>query len=415
MEEQLREFVLDSLGANMEKMNELVNFTTEKLAERDETLEDMGSGERNHEEDEEGHNDDGNSTDRQVAMENHKMRSGDPTTQRTRKCEPKEEAKPIEKKPLKVNSMVFILKKRNGGEGLIFVDINIACQKRSALVDTRASDLFISKKVTEKPGLSIKKSNRKIKTVNFEEALIVGVVRNVELQIGEWKDNGDFETVLYPWADQIHIVTGPLSNIIMAVHQDMKVGTKVLLSIQLVEDASYGRNINSIKRNATKSLSKKLVEHETDMRPVESTVKPSLLGNVVEACLKFLSKEAGRLLAVRSQDVRIQGIPMGISQNWGKLERRLLANEMYQQVQLFKLRGEESQGKDSKGKDNPITRQVRKRPSTKPMTIAQDVPHGGRTIRWGSFSPRELTRFQELLEKPVRLKLDWPDNEDMAT
>ncbi|MBA0616412.1 hypothetical protein Godav_016460 [Gossypium davidsonii] len=41
MEEHLREFVLDSLGANAEKMNELVNSTTEKLAERDETLEDM--------------------------------------------------------------------------------------------------------------------------------------------------------------------------------------------------------------------------------------------------------------------------------------------------------------------------------------------------------------------------------------
>ncbi|MFQ6650795.1 hypothetical protein Gotur_023461 [Gossypium turneri] len=41
MEEQLREFVLDSLSVNMEKMNELVNSTTKKLAERDKTLEDM--------------------------------------------------------------------------------------------------------------------------------------------------------------------------------------------------------------------------------------------------------------------------------------------------------------------------------------------------------------------------------------
>ncbi|MBA0706283.1 hypothetical protein Golax_018403 [Gossypium laxum] len=38
-----------------------------------------------------------------------------------------EEAKPIEKKTSRVNSMVLILKKRNGGEGLMFVDINIAC------------------------------------------------------------------------------------------------------------------------------------------------------------------------------------------------------------------------------------------------------------------------------------------------
>ncbi|MBA0752373.1 hypothetical protein Gogos_001214 [Gossypium gossypioides] len=51
----------------------------------------------------------------------------------------------------------------------------------------------------------------------------------------------------------------------------------------------------------------------------------------------------------------------------------------------------------------------------KPVTMAQNAPHRGRSIRWGIFSPRELARFQELLEKPVRLKPDWPDNEDMTT
>ncbi|MBA0739985.1 hypothetical protein Gogos_013210 [Gossypium gossypioides] len=50
----------------------------------------------------------------------------------------------------------------------MFVDINIASLKRSALVDTGASNLFISKKVTKKLGLLIKKSNNKIKTVNSE-------------------------------------------------------------------------------------------------------------------------------------------------------------------------------------------------------------------------------------------------------
>ncbi|KAH1032323.1 hypothetical protein J1N35_044497 [Gossypium stocksii] len=32
-----------------------------------------------------------------------------------------------------------------------------------------------------------------------------------------------------------------------------------------------------------------------------------------------------------------------------------------------------------------------------------------------SFGPRELARFKELLEKPVKLKPGWPDDEDMAT
>ncbi|MBA0752374.1 hypothetical protein Gogos_001215 [Gossypium gossypioides] len=143
----------------------------------------------------------------------------------------------------------------------MFVDINIAGQKWSALVDTGASDLFISKKAAEKLGLSIKKSNRNIKTVNSEKAPTVRVVRNVELQIGEWKGNEDFE-----------------------------VGTKVLSSIQLVKDISHGRNINSIERNGTKSHSKKLMEHENDMMPVKSTVEPPPLG-MMSCVLDFEGKE----------------------------------------------------------------------------------------------------------------------------
>ncbi|MBA0756335.1 hypothetical protein Gogos_005458 [Gossypium gossypioides] len=238
-----------------------------------------------------------------------------------------EEAKPIEKKTSRVNSMVLIPKKRNGGEGLIFVDINIAGQKRSVLVDTRASDLFISKKATRKLGLLIKKLNRKIKTVNSKEALTVGVVHNVELQIGEWKGKEEFEVIqlddydyvlrlnvldriqaaLYPWADQIHIITSPLSKIIVLVHRDIKVEKKVLSSIQLVEDVSYGRNIDSIERNATKALWKWSLS-------------------------KFISNEAEGLWAIRSQGVRIEAIQKGTSQNWGKLERRLLDNKMYQRM-----------------------------------------------------------------------------------
>ncbi|KAK5792783.1 hypothetical protein PVK06_033905 [Gossypium arboreum] len=40
---------------------------------------------------------------------------------------------------------------------------------------------------------------------------------------------------------------------------------------------------------------------------------------------------------------------------------------------------------------------------------------GDLLLRWGSLSPRELARFKELLEKPVRLKPGWLDSEDMTT
>ncbi|MFQ6636425.1 hypothetical protein Gotur_014159 [Gossypium turneri] len=187
-----------------------------------------------------------------------------------------EKAKPIEEKPPRVNSMVLIPKKRNGKEGLMFVDINIAGQKRGALIDTGALNLFISEKAAGKP------------------------VQNVELQIGEWKGKEDFEViqlddyyfvlglnfldriqaVLYPWVDQIHIITGPLTRIVVPVHRDMKVGAKVLSSIQLVEDVSYGRNIDSIERKDTKAPSEMLVAQEFDMEPADSTVEPTPLGKV---------------------------------------------------------------------------------------------------------------------------------------
>ncbi|KAH1046660.1 hypothetical protein J1N35_037444 [Gossypium stocksii] len=162
------------------------------------------------------------------------------------------------------------------------------------------TNLSISKKTTRKLGLLIRKSNKKIKTVNSKEAPTMGVAQDMELQIDEWKGKEEFEViqlhdynfvlglnflnriqaVMFPWADQIHIVTGPLSRIVVLVHQDMKVGTKVLLSIQLVEDVSYGRNIDSIEESATKAPSKMLVAHKTDMRLVESTVELPPLGKV---------------------------------------------------------------------------------------------------------------------------------------
>ncbi|MFQ6662417.1 hypothetical protein Gotur_030260 [Gossypium turneri] len=187
-----------------------------------------------------------------------------------------EGAKAIEEKPSRVNSMVLIPEKRNGKEGLMFADINIVGQKRSALIDMGASNLFISEKAARK------------------------LIQNVELQIGEWKGKEDFEViqlddynfvlglnfldriqaVLYPWADQIHIITSPLTRIIVPVRRDIKVGAKVLSSIQLVEDVSYGGNIDSVKRKDTKAPSEVLVAQEFDMKPVDLTVESAPLGKV---------------------------------------------------------------------------------------------------------------------------------------
>ncbi|KAK5802075.1 hypothetical protein PVK06_029657 [Gossypium arboreum] len=53
--------------------------------------------------------------------------------------------------------------------------------------------------------------------------------------------------------------------------------------------------------------------------------------------------------------------------------------------------------------------------SSKPVTIVPNASNGGLLFRWGSFGPQKQARFRKLLEKPVRLKPGWPDNEDMTT
>ncbi|KAH1083214.1 hypothetical protein J1N35_022975 [Gossypium stocksii] len=46
--------------------------------------------------------------------------------------------------------------------------------------------------------------------------------------------------------------------------------------------------------------------------------------------------------------------------------------------------------------------------------MAHNASHRGLPLTCESFGPQELARFKELLEKTVRLKLGWPNNEDMA-
>ncbi|KAE8671820.1 hypothetical protein F3Y22_tig00111917pilonHSYRG00118 [Hibiscus syriacus] len=62
--------------------------------------------------------------------------------------------------------------------------VNVAGQKLSALVDTGASELFMSEPVAKRLGLHIEKTNGSIKTVNVEEVPIAGVAKGIELTVG---------------------------------------------------------------------------------------------------------------------------------------------------------------------------------------------------------------------------------------
>ncbi|MBA0819203.1 hypothetical protein Gohar_003788, partial [Gossypium harknessii] len=238
-----------------------------------------------------------------------------------RNDEPKE-VKPIEKKTSMFNSMVLIPKKKNGGEELMFLDINIAGQKKSALVDTGASDLFISKKAAGKLGLLIKKLNRKIKTGKEEFEVIQ--LDDYDYVLG-LNVLDRIQAALYPWADQIHIITSPVSGVrdrYEAYRFDCGADT-------------FGKGGLCIGLRGKKN----------DTEPVGRSLS------------KFISNETEGLWAIRSQEAEAK-----------------VSKEVTTRLQ-DKLRG--NQGNER-------------------------VP-----------SPQELARFKELLEKPVRLKPGWSDNENM--
>ena len=70
-------------------------------------------------------------------------------------------------------------------KGLIFVDIIVAGNKMNALVDTGASDLFMSERAAKKLGLGVEKGNEWIQTINSKEVMTMGVVQGAQVQLGQ--------------------------------------------------------------------------------------------------------------------------------------------------------------------------------------------------------------------------------------
>ncbi|XP_040942311.1 uncharacterized protein [Gossypium hirsutum] len=117
--------------------------------------------------------------------------------------------------------------------GLMFVDIIVAGRKLNALVDTGASDLFMSEEAACKLGLKIDNEGGRIKTVNSESIPIKGVAKGVDLQLGNWSgkvsikviplDDYDF-VVRLSFLDQVKALIAPSSNYMVisdAKHQCM--------------------------------------------------------------------------------------------------------------------------------------------------------------------------------------------------
>ncbi|KAK8314423.1 hypothetical protein V6Z12_D01G170500 [Gossypium hirsutum] len=117
--------------------------------------------------------------------------------------------------------------------GLMFVNIIVAGRKLNALIDTGASDLFMSEEAACKLGLKIDNEGGRIKTVNSESIPIKGVAKGVDLQLGNWSgkvsikviplDDYDF-VVRLSFLDQVKALIAPSSNYMVisdAKHQCM--------------------------------------------------------------------------------------------------------------------------------------------------------------------------------------------------
>ncbi|OMO74467.1 reverse transcriptase [Corchorus capsularis] len=160
-----------------------------------------------------------------------------------------------EKETLKLGSILLSVEsKKRRKKGLMFVDIEVAGHKVNALVDTGASDLFVSEGGAKKLGLKVDKGQGWIKTVNSKEVPTMGVVQGVELKLGAWSgkdnieviplDDYDFVVVLdfldrinallVPFADCVCILD-PRCQCIVPVRRETGQATMTLSAIQLAK------------------------------------------------------------------------------------------------------------------------------------------------------------------------------------
>ncbi|KAI3412628.1 Hydrolase_4 domain-containing protein [Psidium guajava] len=108
-----------------------------------------------------------------------------------------EEKKQAEKDETRLGSLRVLSsiksKKAAKSKGMMFVEMKIGDTTMNALVDTGASDLFISEEAAKKLDLKVEKRTGWLKTVNSKQVPMSGVARGVEIHIGQWTSKEDLE------------------------------------------------------------------------------------------------------------------------------------------------------------------------------------------------------------------------------
>ncbi|KAK3021218.1 hypothetical protein RJ639_046637 [Escallonia herrerae] len=96
-------------------------------------------------------------------------------------------------------------KKSKKRRSLLYASVDVAERTQEAFVDTEATHNFMIPRIAEWLGLKPIKDGSWLTTVNAEERPTKGVVKNVDLRIGEWTGKADFNIIDM---DELGVVLG---------------------------------------------------------------------------------------------------------------------------------------------------------------------------------------------------------------
>ncbi|XP_039021247.1 uncharacterized protein LOC120153338 [Hibiscus syriacus] len=208
-----------------------------------------------------------------------------------------------EKETLKLGSIIssMEIKKGRKKKGLMYVDITVAGQKMSALVDTGASELFLSEQAAKKLDLRIEKTSGFIKTVNTKEVPIVGEARGIKLSIGGWTGKesikviplDDFDFVIgisfldrinafpLPFADCL-VICDPKHQCIVPVSRESGTDAKMLSAIQFSkgvrrEEPTFVASLVGTEPTMTEEVPTEVGQVLAEFRDVMPTELPKCL------------------------------------------------------------------------------------------------------------------------------------------
>ncbi|PKI55640.1 hypothetical protein CRG98_023951 [Punica granatum] len=123
-------------------------------------------------------------------------------------------------------------KKANRSKGLMFADVEIIGKVFSALMDTGASNVFISEEGAKKLGLHFERTRAQLKMVNSKEVPTCSVSKDVDIRIRQWSE---METIEVIPPDDYDLVMGMdfIDKIDALLKWSMGNGQKTLSAMQL--------------------------------------------------------------------------------------------------------------------------------------------------------------------------------------